>query len=122
MRTYEDVAASLSLVLCSSCSLSDARHRSGYANNNTVHWAPRRLERRGLRRFLKLAARLRLHRYDEASPAMKIYLENAWATKAGAALRVRFPHSLSSEDRLHVLWLASRGDPITPAAQRWANR
>lgn len=123
MRTYEDVAASLSLELCSSCeSFSPVTHMYGYAHNNTVHWRSRRLERRGLRKFLKLAARLRVHQYAKASPAMKVYLANAWATKAGAALRVRFPYAYTVDDRLWVQWLVVNGDHITTAARRWAHR
>lgn len=125
MKTYDDVAAYFDVAICTSsafCGVSDKQHVSGYAYNNRIHWAPRRLTRPGLRRFLTLVAQLRLLHYERMNRAMRIYSVNAWVSRIAPGLHVRFPNSYSSSDRAKVRWLESRGMPISAPARRWAHR
>ena len=123
MRSYEDVAAALSVSLCGECDrYSPYEHRVGAAEGNTVHWTARRLTRPQLWVFLKEVARIRLLRYDEHSPAMRVYLTDTWATKAAAALHIRFPRSYARDDRTYFRWRVALGDPASPEARRWAYR
>jgi len=127
--TYDHVAAHFGVRLCPAfghdgCIVAPVDHRRGAVmpTERVIHWAPRRLSRMGLRRFLKVVARTRLLNYYTMNQAMRIYAENVWATRAAAELHIRLSASLSLRDRLLVRWLASRGAALTPAAQRWAAR
>lgn len=127
MTTFEDLAVLLDVRLCPGgpdCLRQMINHQHGgsSASLNTVHWAPRRLTKRGIRRFLLVTARMRVMNYWSRSPAMRIFLSNAWATKRARDLHIRFPSQWSRTDRLTVLWLASKGDQLTPEARRWASR
>lgn len=124
MRTYADVAAAFNVKLCGGCdSFTPAQHQEGEARANTVHWTPRRLERRGLRRFLTKVAGIRVLNYNLYSKPMQIYMANAWTTSAAAALHIRFPRSYARNDRLLARGLVVRhGDELTPAAHRWVYR
>lgn len=131
VQTYTDLAAYIDVALCpspgsvSGCLVSVADHRRGVASHGhkeVIHWTTRQLTKRGTRQFLKLAASLRVMNYKSFSPAMQLYLANAWATKKAAELHLRLPSRWSQTDRLTVLWLASKGDDITPEARRWASR
>ena len=120
MRTYEDVAAALSVRICFEDA--DEAHLRGFVGGNTVHWTPRRMTRRGLRNFLMLVAEIRVLRFAERNRAMRIYAANAWATKAAAGLHIRLPRSYAHADRVYMRWLVANGDAVSPAAHRWAYR
>ena len=123
MTSFEDVATLFEVELCGGCdAISAGRHRRGCAAGNTVHWAPRRLNRRGLRTFLKLVATLRVFHYGYLNQPMQIYTQNMWSLKAARQLRIRFPRSYSRVDRLIIRWLASQGHEISSQARRWAER
>jgi hypothetical protein len=130
MMTFAQVAAHFGVKICPAighegCIVSPVDHQRGGvwpSDRSLVHWSPRRMTRLGLRNFLKVVARTRLLNYYAMNKAMRIYAENAWAAKAAAEIHLRLSRSSSANDRLLVLWYASRGHVITPAAQRWAKR
>lgn len=127
VKTYEDVAAFFQANLCPSpqmgCSVVQKDHDRGVATyDNVVHWTPRKMTRPGLRKFLKVIARIRVHNYVVMNKAMRIYAENAWTIHAATQLHIRFPTRYSTADRANIRWLMSTGMEVTPVASRWANR
>jgi hypothetical protein len=124
--TYEEVATHFEVRLCSSnpgCAYRPVDHQRGVAGSrDTIHWAPRRMNVRGLRIFLTLVAQVRILRYWNLSKPMRIYASATWAQRAASQLHVRFPRRYSQADRTRVLWLISQGHEATPAALRWAAR
>jgi hypothetical protein len=123
VTSYEDVAAVLSVDLCAECEFFPIKgHRAGAASGNTIHWAPRRMTRRGLRQFLMLVAEIRVLNFRRLNAAMRVYTRNVWAANAGKLFHVRFPRSYSRVDRYLIRWLISQGAAVSDAAQRWAYR
>lgn len=130
MQTYDDVAAYYDLDICpqvghNGCLVATkAEHDRGtiVPRERVIHWTPRRVTRLGLRKFLKVVARNRVLRYWMSNKAMRIYAENAWATKAARELHVRLPRKAASADRRRVRWLISQGESVSTPARRWAER
>lgn len=128
--TYDEIARHYGLTICPAAGHGDClvatatEHEDGTVvpRETVIHWRPRRMTRSGLRRFLKVVARTRILHYYRLNRAMRIYVANRWAYRAGLEAHVRFPVALSEADRLEVRWLASHGDIVTPVALRWATR
>ena len=126
--SFGEIAAKLDIPRCRGLTQAGYRcevfdHRRGQIGDGQVHWADRaRVERAGIRRFLRLAAILY---YAEQEPRAwaRIYLAqrliNAWASQLG----VRIPSELSDHDRLEVkamLVNIPTDAPLRKEAMAWA--
>lgn len=126
--TYTDLATQLGVKLCQGAwygevGTPEPDHIRGWADRRLVHWWPeRRVTKPGLRRFLTLVAATRLHGYQDMNAPMRLYATNAWAVRTARDLHVRIPHRYADEERRRARWLVSKGEPVTPAAKRWAYR
>lgn len=108
--TYSAVAHLLGLRHCGDGS--DQRHWTGYIEwdeTPCLHWTDRRMTKRGLRTFLKLAARALV---PDANPGraerfVALYWQNVEADRLAQDIGVRFPRDLADPDRAKVrFWLA----------------
>lgn len=124
--TYPQLAAEFGVPLCSGCD-HQRSHRAGFVTDHTVHWAPRRIYRRGLYRFFKLvwwAFPLPPPRSD----AEALWRANRFAYLAAASRGIRLPASFADIDRGKVAYLLQRQRPGTMAAEdvqrarRWTIR
>lgn len=107
--SYERVARELSLRLCdgSGDPLShddDRSHRRGYVTwddgDRTIHWHPAsRMTRRGLYRFLKLAAELLFPEDKREERWYALFLRDHHTRWLGARFGVRFPREYADRDR-----------------------
>lgn len=130
VTSYEDVAAYFDVRICpevgyGGCLVATVgEHRRGVAppRERVIHWSPRRFNRLGFRRFLKLIAHVRIQGFYAMNPAMRIYAESTWAQRAAALLHVRFPTHYSDADRRRVRWYMSQGHGVSVQAKRWAER
>lgn len=120
--SYEQIATQLGIPRCVGCD--DFDHRNGSIGAGSVHWWDRsRVERPGVRRFLKLAAMLQLTEEGETRPWARLYLAqrriNAWAKELG----MTFPGRLTEHDRLLVKAMCvgvPANEPLREEAMDWA--
>lgn len=101
-------------------------HRRGFIFLGVVHWTERRIDKRGLRRFLLLVAkRDRLGSPDYLNdPGLywaHFYLDERKANEWAAQLGVRFPVSYSAPERRTVS-LVPGLSRRWPAVWAWARR
>ncbi len=119
--TYDEIAARVGVRVCPSCDHGD--HKVGFIYLGRVHWAPRRVVKPGLRRFLKLAAMTVLG-IERMKEPQKTYWTAALADDLAHGLHVRFPRKYSELDRAFVrarLAGARDMDPETRRrVERWA--
>ena len=105
--TYTDLAERYNVNLCTGgCIFDRSAHSRGMVQSKALHWRERRMQRRGLYRFLKLVA-LYHHETDPSySEAQNVWLKNMFAYKTALNdLGIRFPRSFSLEDRARVRFL-----------------
>ena len=135
--TYADIVARLSLAkvcLDGGCGLTDNAHRGTIDGFGIVHFAERRVSKRGLRRLFLLCAkrdRLRLN-YDGQwitrgflnDPALwwaAMYLDERKANEWAAQIGVRFPIAYSAPERRSVALVPGLSRRM-PAVYAWAHR
>lgn len=109
MKTYRAIVDRLGFeqVCYGNCGISARSHRTGFIFLGVVHWAERKFNRRGLRKFLLLCARRDrldsphfLNSVDLWWAAM--YLDERRANEWADQLGIRFPISYSRPERLAV--------------------
>lgn len=135
MKTYADTAERLGFVgICTGgCGITSRSHRTGFIDPfGVVHWAERRVHKRGLRRFLLLVARRDREQPVEQwitrgflnSPNLwyaAMYLDERKANEWAAQLGVRFPIAYSLPERRSVA-LVPGLSRRSPAVYAWARR
>jgi hypothetical protein len=119
---YPDIARKLGMSWCGNCPIGNHTHGWADISNGVIHWADRRVERRGLRLFLKLGASI-VYSHNRGQPEWRmLYEQNAWAFQiALAAFRVRLNRSYADNDRARARYLA-RNEHLSvtdPAIYRW---
>ena len=110
-RTYSDVATLLGYELCRDgfCPW------SGIVIGRTVHWRERRMERRGLRTFLRVIAIDTMVVRPNEPRYMTTYALNKEIDRLAKIIGVRFPRELSAMDRAKVrYWLSKSWGHETP--------
>lgn len=124
---YAEVAATIDIDWCpgpgaisrlgSRCLAPNRNHQRGYADigRRCVHWTDRKVLKRGLRRFLMLAAACQLH-HNRAQPKwQQIYEQSTWASRqAFTKLHKVLPRKDSNEDRARVRWLLHQDRTVKP--------
>jgi len=107
--SYAEIADRLGIPRCRGLTASghqcrDYNHRQGAVGDGLVHWADRkRVERAGIRRFLRLAAnRYLIDEEGVAEPWQRLYLAQRMINIWGMALGVRFPASLTDRDKVEL--------------------
>ncbi len=125
MTTYADVVNIYGVAWCQACPLGN--HDKGWADmsRGIVHWRERRLERRGLRIFLKLVASIKFS-HNRGQPLwQQLYEQNAWAFhEALDHFGVRLRSSYADLDRAYARYDA-RDEQVSvtnPGAYRWMNK
>lgn len=116
---WDYIATVVGLKRCKGCDEGD--HREGWARGSTVHWEDRRSTRAGIRKFLMLAASLRILGFAERPEWERLYMANVWANRMGLQLHTRIPARLSANDRARVRYLATKND-IPLLIRQWARR
>lgn len=120
-KTFTDIAHQLSIPRCAGCDVFD--HRGGTIGDGLVHWADRvRVERSGIRRFLKLAAILQVSQ-TEARPWARLYLAQRFINQWGAAVGADFPAYLRQQDQTELkamLVNVPTNEPLRTEAMAWA--
>jgi hypothetical protein len=109
--TYEEIASREKVSLCPACDEWDHKRGSVNPSRGTVHWAPRRVTRIGLRRFLMLVGAIK-KRHQRGQPKwQKVYEQNVYAYhRALSEYHVRLSRQLSLTDRAKVrLWMGKAG-------------
>lgn len=120
--TYDEVTKRTGVTRCNACDVGD--HTAGWADmgSGIVHWRDRRLERRGLRHFLKLVASI-IYSHNRGQPEWrKLYEQNVWAYHTALAqFGVRFRSSYADEDRARAAYDARNEHLATtePAIYQW---
>lgn len=117
LGSYGEVARRLVLPLCDgpvrAAPFTREVHEVGFLQNGVIHWSERRLTRRGLFRFLKLAALLTdptiIH--VDRERWMVLYRQNVEAAALAARLGVRFSRAETAGDRAYVRLGLSRWQP-----------
>lgn len=123
--TYEEIASRERILLCPDCPDWDHRRGSSNPSRGVVHWAPRRVNRLGLRRFLMLVARIK-RSHNRGQPRwLQVYEQNAYAYhRALNEYHIRLPRSWSMTDRAQVrVWMGKAGvlsHPENRNVARWA--
>ena len=140
--TYAEIAERLGIeqvCLRADCGLSANAVRGCVDGFGTVHWRERRVTRRGLRRFLLLAARREREAdriVNDAAPVrgylnarryrwLHKYLDARQADRWAAELGIRFPVEFSRQERSECRYLAWKfGANLSkrPAVYSWAYR
>lgn len=134
MSSYTEIVDRLGWpkrVCLGGCGVTSRSHRTGFIFLDVVHWAERRVTRRGLRRFLLLLAR----RNREADPTYlnaphltwyHLWADEQYANALAGIVGFRFPIEFSRTERAKCLWLAHKNKvPITrthPAIYAWVSR
>lgn len=99
-------------------------HRRGQVGDGFVHWADRsRIERAGVRRFLKMAAIMKLDEEGETRSWARLYLAQTMINNWSPIIGISFPGVLTDVDKIIVramLINVPTGDPMRDAAMRWA--
>lgn len=129
--TYREIADRLGIerVCVERCGLSEHALRGVVDGFDILHWRERRVTRRGLRRFLLLAARrkrLADESYlndDRKFGYAYLYWDARQADLWAAELGIRFPVAFSRSERLRCLLAAPRGlARRNPAMWAWARK
>lgn len=123
--TYKEIADQEAVTLCHACS--EWNHKRGSANpsRGVVHWAPRRVSRIGLRRFLMLVAAIK-RSHNRGQPRwLQVYEQNTYAYRQALdEYHVRLNRRLSMTDRANVrYWMGKEGvlsDAENRNIARWA--
>ena len=126
---YPEIVAKLGFekICLGGCGISEGVHRVGQIHLDVVHWQDRRVNKRGLRRFLLLVAK----RDRQLDPGflnderafwwLYLYLDartvDGWASELG----VRFPVAYSGPER-RTLSLIPGLSRRHPAVWAWARR
>lgn len=99
---YDELARLYAVRLCTGCTTYAGRHEQGLAViGGILHWRARRVTRPGLRRFLKLVARVQLGS-DSMREPHKTFWECYLADGMAKDLHVRFPRRYADLDRARV--------------------
>ena len=123
--TYDEIARQLEIPRCRGVLPTGHRcpldHRRGVLKDDLVHWADRgRVERAGVRRFLKLAA-YRL--IDDERPWARLYLAQPYINDWARQLGIKMPGSKTDEDRLlakAMMVNVPNKEPLREEAMAWA--
>ena len=101
--SYGRVARELGLRFCdgsADCPWYGTDHKRGLAVGRTIHWHPtKRVTRRGLYRFLKLAALLLFPEDAREERWYTLYLRDHHTRWLGTRFGVRFPREYADRDR-----------------------
>jgi hypothetical protein len=134
--TYATVVSRLGLQqVCLGCAITERSHRNGFIDGfGVVHWAERRVTKRGLRRLLLLVARRDRNRLnydtewltrgflnDRALYWAHFYFDEQRANEWAAKLGVRFPVEFSGPER-RVVALVPGLSRSHPQIYQWARR
>ena len=125
--TFSEIAERLDIARCRGILPSGHRchldHRRGVVSDGMVHWADRgRVERAGVRRFLKLSAFLLI---DDDRPWARIWLAQRYINNWASQIGMTFPSSLTDDDRLEVRAMLINVPTDTPGRQEamaWAQQ
>lgn len=118
--TWDDIARMVDVKRCLGCA--NGNHDRGWAQRSTytVHWGDRRLTKLGLRRFLMLAAAIRLLPVEREWE--RLYAYNIWSVSKAREMHIRIPARFADNDRARVRWLTSGENDVPPSVRRWARR
>ena len=106
--SYADISAQLGIPRCRGVTASghlcrDYDHKRGAVGDGLVHWADRaRVERAGIRRFLRLAAVRDLIEQGVAEPWKRLYWSQGMILRWADELGVRLPASAARRDRVEL--------------------
>jgi hypothetical protein len=125
--SYAEIADRLGIPRCRGLTASghqcrDYNHRQGVVGDGLVHWADRkRVERAGIRRFLRLAANRDLIEQGVAEPWKRLYWSQAMINRWGMTLGVRFPASLTEHDKIELkaMLVNEPQSPLRKEAMDW---
>lgn len=132
--TYPEVVSRLAargkpLTVCWGCELEEGRahrpargrlsHVEGWVDiTGRIHFVDRRLNRPGLYRFLKFAARS-MAGTSTAQQGYRVWVESTLAYDLGLEIRIRFPREYAATERALVRsWLANFGERIDKETRR----
>lgn len=105
--TYGEIAERLAIRRCAGENDCEADHVRGsweiVGGQPLVHWADRaRVERAGVRRFLRHAATALVAVSGETRPWARLYLAQAYINNWATQIGMRMPGSATADDRLQV--------------------
>lgn len=137
--TYREIVDRLGLpgVCFGGCGIPAWKHRQGRLFLGVIHWNDRQVKRRGLRRFLLLAARRQRETdpgTDDSAPTrgylgqprkfgwLYLYLDETQANAWAAMLGYRFPAAYSRVERARAMALLRGRSRSHPAVYAWARR
>lgn len=131
--TYADIAAQVGIERCRGLTLSGhychyGDHQKGSletVNGETiVHWADRvRVERAGVRRFLRLGAIAFFIDEGEARPWARLFRAQALINEWAGTIGMRMPAAATERDRLELkamLVQVPTDEPLRKEAMDWA--
>lgn len=123
--SYEAISSQLGIPRCRGILPDGHRchldHRKGVLKDDVVHWGDRgRVERAGVRRFLKLAA-FRL--VEDERPWARLYLAQPYINDWARQLGIRMPGRMTEDDRLlakAMLVNVPSTEPLRETVMGWA--
>lgn len=126
--TYGEIAAKLGIQRCAGEDNCPADHRSGsweiVDGEPIVHWADRaRVERSGVRRFLRHAACAFVASGGESRPWARLYLAQAVITNWSSQIGMRLPSADYDRVMLRAMLVSvPTSEPLREEAMDWAQR
>ena len=103
IASYIDLARVIDIELCTGCAVvSDHWRGAAQPSIGRVHWHDRRVNRAGLRNFLKLVGAC-IHSHNRGQPEwQQLFEQNQYAYHKAMQFGVRIPAHLSHYDRARV--------------------